>query len=118
VEAASEDWISVGVGWIAADAATAEANWPDASIDISVDGQPIPDTKRFTTEVEPFYYECPDYTAEGHIVKLSLYLPPLAPGNHTINWQYTIEATINDGWHDFEPGPYSAYTATVVVSEP
>jgi hypothetical protein len=116
LEANPEDWVNAGAKWVAIDEATAQANWSNISFVITIDGQEIANPKRFEHGPKPFSIDCAGEVAEGGAMALDIFLPPLPAGDHTIIWQYIIEADLNDGWDPYPAGTVAEYTGRIQVT--
>jgi D-alanyl-D-alanine carboxypeptidase len=114
--ARSDDWIDVSLEWVVGtDPDRAENAWRFHTHTITVNGIEIPDLDRFTHDVIQYTVTCPDETLEIWAKGLSIYLPPLPPGNYEITWYSQITGEFDNGWVSYLPGNSMEFVAQLTV---
>jgi len=116
IEAGPGDWIDISLEWVVGtDAAKAENAWQYHDHTITINGQEIHVLDYYTHEVASYTVICPDERLEIWAKGLSIYLPPLPPGDYEIKWLSQITSEFNNGWIDYKPGNFMEMTANLIV---
>jgi D-alanyl-D-alanine carboxypeptidase len=114
--AGRDDWIDISLEWVVGtDQQKAEHAWRFHTHTITINGVEIPDLDRFTHDVIQYTVTCPDETIEIWAKGLSIYLPPLPPGDYEIRWYSQITGEFDNGWVSYRPGNAMEFVAQLAV---
>lgn len=116
VVAAHDEWINISLEWVVGtDPERAERAWQDHTHTVTVNGVDIPDLDRFTHDVIQYTVACPDQSLEIWAKGLSIYLPPLPPGEYEIRWFSRITGQFDNGWVSYKPGNHMEFVAQLTI---
>jgi hypothetical protein len=116
LKAEREDWINISLEWVVGtDPDKAENAWQFHTHTITINGIEIPNLDRFTHDVTHYTVTCPDETLDIWAKGLSIYLPPLPPGEYEIRWYSQITGRFDNGWVSYKPGNHMEFVAQLTV---
>lgn len=104
-------WIQFPAAWVAADEATARANWEHMQYEVSLDGRRLENPANVEWSVQAVRFECPDRVIEGVAVAPVLYFSPVSDVR-TFRLRLLFDADVNDGWTTYPKGTDAAITVT------
>jgi hypothetical protein len=100
---------------VGTDQEKAEHAWRFHTHTITINDVEIPDLDRFAHDVIQYTVTCPGETLEIWAKGLSIYLPPLPPGNYEIRWYSQIMGEFDNGWVSYRPGNSMEFVAQLAV---
>jgi hypothetical protein len=114
--AGREQWIDISLEWVVGtDPERAENAWQHHTHTITINGIEIPDLDRFIHDVNHYTVPCPDKTREIWAKGLSIYLPPLPPGEYEVRWYSLVTGGFDNGWVSYKPGNHMEFVAQLTV---
>ena len=111
-------WLDLGFEWQTVDVPTLLTTWPFLKIAISVDGAEIANPKQNSRGPSELILQTPYGMHIGYAMQNALCIPPLPPGDHTIELTIRFERDMDDGWTAHPKGEEVVITSVIHVVPP